>query len=136
MKRIHAALVEAMVRENHLGEALIRHRPNLIDYIPAEGAAVLCGGQVTRFGRTPTDEQLCELVGWLTVSLRERWLRLRWTERGGPDVAQPTRMGFGRVLLERSLAYDVDGEVDLDFQPQGLVCTAMIPFEQFVERED
>jgi two-component system, chemotaxis family, sensor kinase Cph1 len=394
IKRIHAQLVEAMVRENHLGEALIRHNPNLIDYIPAEGAAVLCGGRVTKLGRTPTDEQLCELVGWLNVSLRDgmfmtdclaeqyapakdyadvasgiialsasrspqdyvfwfrpevlstvtwagnpakpvetgddsirlsprksfaawteivrgrsqpwndriaeaardllismldvvvrhmdqimrereqarmqqdllmaeldhrvkntiatiqalvrfsasgalsleaftrsiqerlhamarvhsmltqsrwkgldlqkvieeefapfgglnrvkvegaalmlrpqaalsvslaihelatnaakygalaapagwvevdwnegtregkRWLKLCWTERGGPDVAQPTRMGFGRVLLERSLAYDVDGEVNLDFQPQGLVCTAMIPFEQFIESED
>ncbi len=71
MKRIHAELVEAMVRENNLGEALIRHRPNLIDYIPADGAAVLCDGRVTRLGRTPTDEQLCELVGWLNVSLRD-----------------------------------------------------------------
>ncbi len=71
MKRIHAELVEAMVRENHLGEALIRRHPNLIDYIPAEGAAVLCGGRVTRVGSTPTDEQLCELVGWLNVSLRD-----------------------------------------------------------------
>jgi light-regulated signal transduction histidine kinase (bacteriophytochrome) len=71
MKRIHAELVEAMVRENDLGEALIRRHPNLIDYIPAGGAAVLCGGRVTRLGRTPTDEQLCDLVGWLNFSLRD-----------------------------------------------------------------
>jgi light-regulated signal transduction histidine kinase (bacteriophytochrome) len=71
MKRIHAELVEAMVRENHLGEALIRHQPNLIDYIPADGAAVWCNGQATRLGRTPTDEQIGALVEWLNVSLGE-----------------------------------------------------------------
>jgi light-regulated signal transduction histidine kinase (bacteriophytochrome) len=70
-KRIHAELVEAMVRENHLGEALIRHHPNLIDYIPAEGAAVWCDGRVTGIGRTPTDEQLGTLTAWLNVSLRD-----------------------------------------------------------------
>ncbi len=394
MKRIHAELVEAMVRENDLGEALIRRHPNLIDYIPAEGVAVLCHGRVTRLGRTPTDEQLCDLVGWLKVSIRDGmfmtdclpehyapakdyadvasgiivlsasrspqdyvfwfrpevlstvtwagnpakavetgedgirlsprksfaawtetvrgrsppwndrtaeaardllismldvvvrhmdqvmrereqargqqdllmaeldhrvkntiamiqalvrfsasgapslesftrsiqerlhsmasahgmltesrwkgldvkkmieqqfapfggadrvkisgsklmlrpkaalsvslalhelttnaakygalsipegrvevswaeqtregkpWLALRWTEHGGPTVAPPVRSGFGRMLLERSLAYDVDGHVDLDFRPEGLACTALIPFEQIIEGEE
>ena len=65
-----------------------------------------------------------------------RLVALRWVEHGGPLVRPPTRMGFGRVLLERSLAYDVDGEVELDFRPEGLVCIAMIPFNQLVEHKD
>ncbi len=74
-------------------------------------------------------------IDWDAQTLEgKKWLRLRWAEHGGPAVAAPSRMGFGRVLLERSLAYDVDGQVDLDFRPEGLICTAMIPFEQIIER--
>ncbi len=54
-------------------------------------------------------------------------LRLRWTERGGPPVAPPTRQGFGSRLIERSLARDLDGEVSLEFAPGGLVCTVDAP---------
>ncbi len=77
------------------------------------------------------------LVAWSAQDRKgERWLAFRWIEQGGPKVAPPSRTGFGRILLERSLAYDVDGEVELDFRPEGLVCTALIPFEHFIERED
>ncbi len=77
------------------------------------------------------------LISWKVQSRKgKRWLILRWTEHGGPLVAPPSRMGFGRVLVERSLAYDVGGEVDLDFRPEGLSCTAMIPFEHIIEPED
>jgi light-regulated signal transduction histidine kinase (bacteriophytochrome) len=77
------------------------------------------------------------LVSWTALDRKgERWLVFRWAEQGGPKVAPPARTGFGRILLERSLAYDVDGEVDLDFRPEGLVCTAMIPFDHFIECEE
>ncbi len=73
-------------------------------------------------------------VGWAEQALEGKpWLVLRWTEHGGPVVAPPGRSGFGRVLLEHSLAYDVDGHVDLEFRPEGLTCKAMIPFEQIIE---
>jgi two-component sensor histidine kinase len=81
-------------------------------------------------------------AGWVEVSWAEEtregepWLVLRWSEHGGPVVTPPSRSGFGRVLLERSLAYDVDGHVDLDFRPEGLRCTAMIPFERNIAGEE
>ena len=58
-------------------------------------------------------------------------LRLRWTERGGPEVAKPNRKGFGSRLIERGLAGELAGEARLDFRPAGLVCTitAPLPFE-------
>jgi chemotaxis family two-component system sensor kinase Cph1 len=80
-------------------------------------------------------------AGWIELDWQahskdgERWLTFRWVERGGPPVTPPSRRGFGRLLLERSLAFDVDGKVDLDFRPEGLTCTAIIPFEQIVEQE-
>jgi two-component system, chemotaxis family, CheB/CheR fusion protein len=49
-------------------------------------------------------------------------LQLRWEEKGGPVVRSPTRRGFGSRLIERSLGQDLDGEVLLDFAPDGVVC--------------
>ncbi len=65
----------------------------------------------------------------------DRRFAFRWEEKGGPAVAPPSRMGFGRLLLERSLAYDLDGDVSLDFRPEGLVCTAEIPFGHVIEKK-
>jgi two-component sensor histidine kinase len=49
-------------------------------------------------------------------------LRLRWRESGGPRVSKPDRRGFGSRLIERGLAAEMEGEVSLDFRPEGLVC--------------
>lgn len=48
-------------------------------------------------------------------------LVFRWTERGGPPVkGPPARKGFGSRLIERTLAFELDGEVTLDFARSGL----------------
>jgi two-component system CheB/CheR fusion protein len=52
---------------------------------------------------------------------------LVWIERGGPPVSPPTRRGFGTLLIERQLAYELDGTSELDFAPQGLVVKLHIP---------
>ena len=71
MKKVHAELVEAMVGQDDFCETLVNARPNLLDYIPAEGVAVWWEGKVTRHGPTPTDEQLGALVEWLNTSVPE-----------------------------------------------------------------
>jgi len=45
---------------------------------------------------------------------------LTWRESGGPAVKPPTRSGFGSMLLERVLAYEADGKVDLSFPKSGV----------------
>ena len=54
-------------------------------------------------------------------------LTLRWTEAGGPPVVAPRRRGFGSRLIERSLAHDLDGQVEIAFAPTGVVCTVDAP---------
>jgi PAS domain S-box-containing protein len=49
-------------------------------------------------------------------------LRLEWREHGGPPVTPPTRRGFGSRLVERTVTQDLDGEISLDFQSDGLRC--------------
>ena len=54
-------------------------------------------------------------------------LSLRWSESGGPPVVAPRRRGFGSRLIERSLAQDLDGQVEIAFPPTGVVCTVDAP---------
>lgn len=49
-------------------------------------------------------------------------LRVAWCEQGGPPVSPPTRKGFGSRLLERGLAGELGGRVELRYEPGGLVC--------------
>jgi two-component sensor histidine kinase len=54
-------------------------------------------------------------------------LDLRWLERNGPPVVPPTRRGFGTRLIERGLAQDLGGEVQLTYAPTGVVCIISVP---------
>ena len=61
-----------------------------------------------------------------------RTLSLTWRERGGPKTEPPRNRGFGSVLIERTLAYEMSGTVRLDFAPEGLSCEIDIPEDQLV----
>jgi two-component sensor histidine kinase len=49
-----------------------------------------------------------------------RKLHLEWTEFDGPLVQAPQRKGFGSTLLERVLPLQANGDVSLDYDPQGV----------------
>lgn len=55
---------------------------------------------------------------------------LTWSERGGPRVSPPAKVGFGRRTIERSLAQNIDGKVSLDFAPAGLRCVIEAPLHR------
>ena len=54
-------------------------------------------------------------------------LLLRWRERNGPPVASPARRGFGLTLIERGLAHDLSGEVQVAFEPEGVTAVLRAP---------
>jgi two-component sensor histidine kinase len=56
-------------------------------------------------------------------------LTLTWHERGGPRVTLPATRGFGSRLLERGLANELGGEVEMRFEPSGLRCRITAPFQ-------
>ena len=69
-------------------------------------------------------------VGWnVELVVAGPRLVLEWRERGGPEVRAPTRWGFGRSLIERSVAYELDGEARLEFAPEGVRCRIEAPLE-------
>jgi PAS domain S-box-containing protein len=48
-------------------------------------------------------------------------LTMSWTERDGPPVSAPERRGFGTMVMESMAEQSVDGSVDLDYAPSGLI---------------
>ena len=59
-------------------------------------------------------------VSWMTERTEGgRMLHLHWIESNGPPVAPPTRRGFGSTLLERLLAGQLGGTVEVSYPPEG-----------------
>ena len=56
-----------------------------------------------------------------------RRVRLTWQEQGGPPIEPPGEKGFGMRLIERACSYELEGEVELDYAPDGLRCEAVFP---------
>ncbi|MBY6140956.1 PAS domain S-box protein [Leisingera daeponensis] len=59
-------------------------------------------------------------------------LRIVWRERNGPPVVEPTRRGFGSKMIDTILKFDLGGEVEVDYRPDGLQC--VISFGKGKER--
>ncbi len=68
-KRIHEELVTRMSGEADLAEGLTHFKPNLLDYIPAEGVGLWLDRKYTSLGRTPRPEQVANLVAWLNETV-------------------------------------------------------------------
>ena len=64
-------------------------------------------------------------IAW-TIDEATQRLRLTWTERGGQAVAVPTRRSFGTRMIA-SLGQQLNGSVDLAYQPAGFVYVLDVP---------
>jgi light-regulated signal transduction histidine kinase (bacteriophytochrome) len=54
-------------------------------------------------------------------------LRIKWREMGGPVVSAPTRRGFGSVIIERVVPFDLQGTALVSYLPTGLEAEFCIP---------
>ena len=52
---------------------------------------------------------------------------ISWVERNGPVVQIPPRRGFGSVLLDRSVPFDLHGTSEVEFRPEGVEARITIP---------
>ena len=71
-------------------------------------------------------------VSWEIVGTdADRQLAFRWQDEGGPPIAgPPSEKGFGTLLIEGSLAYELGGSVAMDFAPEGLRVDLAIPLSR------
>jgi light-regulated signal transduction histidine kinase (bacteriophytochrome)/CheY-like chemotaxis protein len=54
-------------------------------------------------------------------------LRFKWREIGGPVVTVPTRRGFGSVIIERVVPFDLQGTASVSYFAAGLEAEFFIP---------
>ncbi|WP_457093461.1 PAS domain-containing protein [Microvirga sp. P5_D2] len=67
-------------------------------------------------------------VRWRIEPGAERpMLHFSWRENGGPRVTSPARQGFGSRLLQRVLTTQLQAQVHMDFQEDGLNFTMVMP---------
>jgi two-component sensor histidine kinase len=62
----------------------------------------------------------------IALSVGDTTLRLIWTEKGGPPIRAPSRLSFGSRLISE-LAAQLHGEVQLKYEPAGLVYELEVP---------
>jgi two-component sensor histidine kinase len=65
-------------------------------------------------------------IDWTILDNRDA-VRLVWKESNGPAVKKPKTRGFGSDLVEKLMARELNTEVKIDFQADGVRCTLIIP---------
>ena len=56
---------------------------------------------------------------------------LEWEETGGPAiVVTPNTQGFGSVLTKRSIISQLGGNIEYDWQPDGLKLKMTVPLDR------
>lgn len=70
----------------------------------------------------------------LTVTPHEGLL-FKWREIGGPTVQVPIRRGFGSVIIERVVPFDLQGTASVSYLPAGLEAEFFIPERHLASAE-
>ncbi len=55
-------------------------------------------------------------------------VELTWEELGGPPVEPPTRTGYGTVLIDTLLSYQLNAQLERDYAEGGFRCAMSIPW--------
>jgi light-regulated signal transduction histidine kinase (bacteriophytochrome)/CheY-like chemotaxis protein len=74
-------------------------------------------------------------AGNVSVKMRRQAdgaLAVEWQERGGPPVSAPARRGFGSTIIERTIPHELGGAAEVEFRPNGLYASFVIPAEHIV----
>lgn len=80
-----------------------------------------------KYGALSNKEGRIEIVwGYEPASAPEQFF-LRWSERNGPLVIEPTRTGFGSRMIKTALARSVGGDAEWRFDPGGVECEIRLP---------
>ncbi|RAN81255.1 hypothetical protein B5P43_05575 [Bacillus sp. SRB_336] len=73
-------------------------------------------------------------VTWSTDA--QGMVTVRWVETDGPRIAAPEHRGFGSMLIERQLAFEMRGKSESRFTEGGLSVTLHIPMDALAESNE
>lgn len=85
------------------------------------------GTNAVKYGALSNDTGSVRIAWLLTAQAAKPRLEMSWQEMGGPPVVTPERRGFGTRLIERSLAQELAGSVEITFEPTGVICSINAP---------
>ncbi len=67
-------------------------------------------------------------IQWQMVN--DALARIEWIESRGPRVDLPRKRGFGTDLIEKIVAHELRHPVELEFAPDGVHCTLLVPVRE------
>jgi two-component sensor histidine kinase len=134
-ERWHGADITAVVRQEteHLGgqRAVTAAGPHIrLNPKAALSLALVIhelGTNAVKYGSLSATGGKVEITWNIDRSQREPRLMLTWQESNGPAVLPATHRGFGSLLIERSIAYELDGTAQLNYRSEGLICVISAP---------
>ncbi|WP_158884057.1 chemotaxis protein CheB [Rhodanobacter sp. L36] len=66
-------------------------------------------------------------ITWACIDDSAKTMEIHWSETGGPPVGPPSHRGFGTLLVDRQLAYELNGHSDITYAAEGLQLTLRVP---------
>ncbi len=79
-----------------------------------------------KYGALSTANGHVEL-SWEVQTHSDPRLHIHWREVGGPAVRSDSAQGFGTRMIRRVISNNLEGKVDLRFEPGGVECTIQAP---------
>jgi PAS domain S-box-containing protein len=73
-------------------------------------------------------------VSWQLAASNEPTFLMSWLEQGGPNVAAPTRKGFGQMVVGRMVEAAVDGTAEIDYRESGFSWRLSAPLAGTLQR--
>ncbi len=86
----------------------------------------LCTNAV-KYGSLSADTGRVSITWRLEDMIDHPLLDLCWQEIGGPPVIKPEKSGFGSLMIERILATQIEGKVQMHFAEDGLTARLRAP---------
>jgi two-component system CheB/CheR fusion protein len=85
------------------------------------------GTNARKYGALRVPEGHLSVTWSLKAAGADHELELKWVERGGPAVSEPSAQGFGTLLIQRGLKHSLGGEARMTFAPDGMICELRVP---------
>lgn len=90
------------------------------------------GANAAKYGALSTREGAVSAIWSEELINGRRTLKLSWSETGGPAVLEPSRSGFGMMVIERNLSRALSADVSMTFASDGLKATILVPLDEIV----
>ncbi len=102
LRSVHEGLVQRMASEEALAFGLIKHRPNLLDFIDGDGVALLIDGNYATAGLVPEEAAVRALAAWIGETATEGVVAIDDLPSVYPPAAAFAALGSGILTLSVS----------------------------------